>query len=160
MGFEPQMRKVVSQIRPDRQTLMWSATWPKDVQNLARDFLDNPYQVHVGSLDLRANKNINQIIEMVDDYGKYERLVFYLNQFNNGSKVIVFVETKKGCDQLSRSLHNQNLPSVAIHGDKSQADRDRALADFKANRFPVLIATGKLFDYLIDNIFVDSILEL
>merc|ERR1719352_509544 len=55
MGFEPQIRKVVSQIRPDRQTLMWSATWPREIQGMARDFLTNPYQVTVGSLDIRAN---------------------------------------------------------------------------------------------------------
>ena len=61
MGFEPQIRKIVSQIRPDRQTLLWSATWPKEVQQLARDFQQDPYQVHVGSLDLRANENIKQV---------------------------------------------------------------------------------------------------
>jgi ATP-dependent RNA helicase DDX5/DBP2 len=61
MGFEPQLRKIVTQIRPDRQTLMWSATWPKEVQTIARDFSHDPYQVHVGSLDLRANTSITQV---------------------------------------------------------------------------------------------------
>jgi ATP-dependent RNA helicase DDX5/DBP2 len=95
MGFEPQLRKIVSQIRPDRQTLMWSATWPKEVQNIARDFLTDAYQVHVGSLDLRANVMIQQIVEVVTDNDKYNRLLYYLKDFKD-QRVIIFVETKKG----------------------------------------------------------------
>lgn len=64
MGFEPQLRKIVSQVRPDRQTLMWSATWPKEIQAICREFLTNPYQVTIGSLTTEANKNIKQIIEV------------------------------------------------------------------------------------------------
>merc|ERR1739838_1214073 len=60
MGFEPQLRKICSQIRPDRQVLMWSATWPREVQNLARDYLREYYQVTVGSLDLAGNKDVTQ----------------------------------------------------------------------------------------------------
>ena len=82
MGFEPQLRKIVSQIRPDRQTLMWSATWPKEVQQLSKDFLHDAYQVHVGSLDLRANIMIKQIVEVLqDDYGKYPKLISYLKDY-------------------------------------------------------------------------------
>jgi ATP-dependent RNA helicase DDX5/DBP2 len=95
MGFEPQIRKIVSQIRPDRQTLMWSATWPKDVQNMARDFLQDPYQVHVGSLDLRANEAIRQIVEVVTDYDKFPRLITHLRSMDRNAKMIIFVETKK-----------------------------------------------------------------
>ena len=65
MGFEPQLRKIVSQIRPDRQTLMWSATWPKEIQGLARDFLRNPIQTTIGSLELTANKNIKQVEQVI-----------------------------------------------------------------------------------------------
>jgi superfamily II DNA/RNA helicase len=64
MGFEPQIRKIVDQIRPDRQTLLWSATWPKEVQSIARDFLKDPYQVIIGSPDLKANHNILQIVKV------------------------------------------------------------------------------------------------
>lgn len=141
MGFEPQIRKIVSQIRPDRQTLMWSATWPKDVQNLARDFLKDPYQVTVGSLDLRANESITQIVEVVADYEKYSRLVFYLNKYSDGSKVIIFVETKRGCDLLTGSLKNQRYEAKCIHGDKSQSERDQTLREFRENYFPILVAT-------------------
>lgn len=142
MGFEPQIRKIVSQIRPDRQTLMWSATWPKEIQSMARDFLSDPYQVHVGSIDLRANTSIHQIVEVMSDYEKYPRLVHYLKQYSNDdSKAIIFVETKKGCDQLTRSLQNQGFPARCIHGDKTQQERDMALLGFRENKFPYLIAT-------------------
>lgn len=141
MGFEPQIRKIVSQIRPDRQTLLWSATWPKEVQALARDFQQNPYQVHVGSLDLRANVNIHQIVEVVSDHDKYGRLCHHMKNYNDGSLVIIFVETKKGCDQLTRSLKGQGYPVRAIHGDKTQQERDEALEDFRRCRVPILVAT-------------------
>lgn len=141
MGFEPQIRKIVSQIRPDRQTLMWSATWPKEVQNLAADFLKDPYQVHVGSLDLRANKDIEQRIEMVNDYDKFGRLTELLRTLPKNDKAIIFVETKRGCDQLSRSLRDQNINVGGIHGDKTQADRDSTLRSFKNNYLNVLVAT-------------------
>ncbi len=64
MGFEPQIRKIVDQIRPDRQTLMWSATWPKEVQALARDYLQDYIQVNIGSLELSASHNVKQIIDI------------------------------------------------------------------------------------------------
>jgi ATP-dependent RNA helicase DDX5/DBP2 len=70
MGFEPQIRKIVEQIRPDRQTLMFSATWPKEVQRLANDYLRDFIQVNIGSLDLTANINITQIVEVCTDYDK------------------------------------------------------------------------------------------
>ncbi|CAN4085985.1 unnamed protein product [Withania somnifera] len=73
MGFEPQIRKIISQIRPDRQTLYWSATWPKEVESLARQFLRNPYKVIIGSPDLKANQSIRQVIEVVTDLEKYSR---------------------------------------------------------------------------------------
>jgi len=80
MGFEPQLRKIVSQIRPDRQVLMWSATWPKEVQALAQDYLGEYYQVTVGSLDLAGNKDVTQIIEVCSDYDKYRNLTRYLKE--------------------------------------------------------------------------------
>lgn len=71
---------------------------------LSRDFQNDAYQVTVGSLDLRANISIKQIVEVVTDYEKYARLCDHLRNYNDGSRVLIFVETKKGCDQLTRSL--------------------------------------------------------
>jgi ATP-dependent RNA helicase DDX5/DBP2 len=120
---------------------MWSATWPKDVQQLARDFLVEPYQVHVGSLDLRANHMIDQIVEVCTDYEKYPRLVGYLEKHTKDGKILVFVETKRGCDQLTRSLTGQGIRARAIHGDKTQQERDQTLLDFRNGRVPILVAT-------------------
>lgn len=70
MGFEPQIRKIVNQIRPDRQTLMWSATWPKSVQQLAESYLKSYIQVTVGSLSLSASKNVTQVVEVCEETEK------------------------------------------------------------------------------------------
>ena len=142
MGFEPQLRKIVSQIRPDRQVLMWSATWPKEVQQLARDYLHEFYQVTVGSLDLSGNKDVTQIIEVCTDFDKYKNLTKHLREtLSPKDRVLVFVETKKGCDMLSRSLRADGFQARAMHGDKSQEERDWALREFKNCQAPLLVAT-------------------
>lgn len=78
MGFEPQIRKIIEQIRPDRQVLMWSATWPKEVRNLAEEFLNLYIQVNIGSLNLSANHNILQIVDVCEEYEKEQvrKLIF------------------------------------------------------------------------------------
>ncbi|XP_016500175.2 DEAD-box ATP-dependent RNA helicase 20 [Nicotiana tabacum] len=141
MGFEPQIRKIISQIRPDRQTLYWSATWPKEVESLARQFLRNPYKVIIGSPDLKANQSIRQIVEVVTDLEKYRRLIGLLKEMMDGSRILIFVETKKGCDQVTRQLRMDGWPALSIHGDKSQDERDWVLAEFKNGRSPIMIAT-------------------
>ncbi|KAF9626264.1 hypothetical protein IFM89_031656 [Coptis chinensis] len=141
MGFEPQIRKIISQIRPDRQTLYWSATWPKEVEALARQFLHNPYKVIIGSSDLKANPSINQVIEVVTDGEKYNRLIKLLNEQMDGSRILIFVETKKGCDHVTRQLRLDGWPALSIHGDKDQAERDWVLAEFKSGRSLIMTAT-------------------
>uniref|UniRef100_A0A2P2JKQ5 RNA helicase n=1 Tax=Rhizophora mucronata TaxID=61149 RepID=A0A2P2JKQ5_RHIMU len=141
MGFEPQIRQIVSQIRPDRQTLYWSATWPKEVETLARQFLRNPYKVIIGSPDLKANQSINQVVEIVTEGEKYNRLIQLLKEVMDGSRILIFVETKKGCDQVTRQLRMDGWPALSIHGDKNQAERDWVLADFRSGRNPIMIAT-------------------
>eukprot|EP00978_Attheya_sp_CCMP212_P025632 scaffold82814_cov52-Attheya_sp.AAC.4 len=142
MGFEPQLRKIASQIRPDRQVLMWSATWPKEVQNLARDYLQDFYQVTVGSLDLTGNKDVTQVIEVCADQDKYRSLLRYLREnLTAKDRVLVFVETKKGCDMLTRSLRMDGFQARAMHGDKSQEERDWVLREFKSCQSTLLVAT-------------------
>src|SRR5690348_11466239 len=141
MGFEPQLRKIVSQIRPDRQTLMWSATWPKEIVSLAHDFLTDFIQVTVGSLDLTANKRINQLVEVIEDHQKYPRLQEHLQQIYNGGRIIIFCETKRGTDELSRNLRASRFVAYSIHGDKSQQERDSTLRDFKKGEIQILVAT-------------------
>ena len=125
MGFEPQIRKIVDLIRPDRQTLMWSATWPKEVKGdcsmnvgckmtedcliclgLAEDFLMDYIQVNIGSLDLCANHNITQVIQICEDYEKEMKLLQLLETImgETENKTIIFVETKRKVDDITRRL--------------------------------------------------------
>jgi hypothetical protein len=216
MGFEPQIRKIVDQIRPDRQTLLWSATWPKEVQGIARDFLKDPYQVIIGSTDLKANHNILQIIQVrgagagawlgcglvrglargvagrrgagrsalpgclppaprpcpgagsrlgrrappctarppltrpppaqpsaaqvVPDYDKARKLEALMREHMN-QKTLIFCETKRGCDSLTAQMRSAGFPALALHGDKSQDERDWVLAEFKSGRHHIMVAT-------------------
>lgn len=84
---------------------------------------------------------IDQVVEVVTDWDKYNRLMHYLQGYNDGSRVIIFVETKKGADQLTKSLRMANYPARAIHGDKTQQERDQVLAEFRTGRTPILVAT-------------------
>ncbi|KAJ7123356.1 DEAD-domain-containing protein [Mycena filopes] len=142
MGFEPQIRKIVSQIRPDRQTLMFSATWPKDVQKLANDFLKDMIQVNIGSMELTANHNIAQIVEVCSEFEKRGKLAKHLDQIGaENAKVLIFVGTKRVADDITKYLRQDGWPALAIHGDKEQRERDWVLGEFKASRSPILIAT-------------------
>uniref|UniRef100_A0A1B6MM05 RNA helicase n=1 Tax=Graphocephala atropunctata TaxID=36148 RepID=A0A1B6MM05_9HEMI len=143
MGFEPQIRKIIEQIRPDRQVLMWSATWPKEVRNLAEEFLNNYLQINIGSLQLAANHNIHQIVEVCDDVEKPDMLLKLLGDISHepDNKAIIFVETKRGVDEITRAVQRNGFNAMAIHGDKSQQDRDYVLADFRSGRTNILVAT-------------------
>ncbi|MBA0712432.1 hypothetical protein Golax_011536 [Gossypium laxum] len=141
MGFEPQIRKIVKEVPSRRQTLMYTATWPKEVRKIAADLLGNPVQVNIGNIDeLVANKSITQYVEVLSPMEKHRRLEQILRSQEPGSKIIVFCSTKKMCDQLARNLSRQ-FGAAAIHGDKSQADRDYVLNQFRTGRSPVLVAT-------------------
>ncbi|RID81361.1 hypothetical protein BRARA_A03944 [Brassica rapa] len=141
MGFEPQIRKIVKEIPTKRQTLMYTATWPKGVRKIAADLLVNPAQVNIGNVDeLVANKSITQHIEVVATMEKQRRLEQILRSQEPGSKVIIFCSTKRMCDQLTRNITRQ-FGAAAIHGDKSQPERDSVLNQFRSGRTPVLVAT-------------------
>ncbi|CAL1299602.1 unnamed protein product [Larinioides sclopetarius] len=143
MGFEPQIRKIIEQIRPDRQTVMFSATWPKEVQRLAEDFLEDYIQVNVGALQLSANHNIMQIVDVVEEGEKDDKLNQLIQEImsEKENKTIVFAETKKRVDELTRCLRRQGYPAMCIHGNKSQQERDWVLREFRNGKSPILIAT-------------------
>ncbi|XP_030458121.2 DEAD-box ATP-dependent RNA helicase 20-like isoform X1 [Syzygium oleosum] len=141
MGFEPQIRKIITQIRPDRQTLLWSATWPREVEALARQFLSNPYKVIIGSPDLKANQSISQVVEVIKESEKYSRLIKLLKALMDGSRILIFVETKKGCDHVTKQLRMDGWPALSIHGDKNQSEREWVLAEFKSGRSLIMTAT-------------------
>lgn len=118
MGFEPQIRKILEQIRPDRQTLMWSATWPKEVRRLAEDFLGDYVQINIGSLELSANHNIKQIVTICPDTDKEEKLQELLESIydteDNPGKVIIFAETKVRVENVARFIRSFNVQCVAV----------------------------------------------
>jgi superfamily II DNA/RNA helicase len=141
MGFEPQIRKILEQIRPDRQTLMWSATWPKEVQQLARDFQVDPIQINIGSLDLSANHRVTQNVIICQEMEKRQRLLKMLEEIMDGGRILIFAETKRNTDNLTRNLRADGWPALAMHGDKSQQERDWVLAEFKSGKSPIMVAT-------------------
>lgn len=143
MGFEPQIRKIVEQIRPDRQTLMWSATWPKDVRKLAEDFLKEYIQLNIGALQLSANHNILQIIDVCDENEKEFKLTKLLEEImqEKENKTLIFTETKRKADEITRRMRREGWPMMCIHGDKSQQERDWVLNGFRSGQTPILVAT-------------------
>ncbi|KGO41467.1 Helicase, C-terminal [Penicillium expansum] len=143
MGFEPQIRKIIGQIRPDRQTCMWSATWPKDVRQLASDFLNDYIQVNVGSTDLSANHRITQIVEVVSDFEKRDKMIKHLEKImeDRSNKCIIFTGTKRVADEITRFLRQDGWPALSIHGDKQQNERDWVLNEFKQGKSPIMVAT-------------------
>lgn len=144
MGFEPQIRRIVEgEDMPgvqDRQTLMFSATFPRDIQMLARDFLKDYVFLSVGRVG-STSENITQKVEYVEDMDKRSVLLDILHTHGAGL-TLIFVETKRMADSLSDFLINQNFPATSIHGDRTQRERERALEMFRNGRCPILVATA------------------
>jgi len=143
MGFEPQIRKILSQVRPDRQTLLWSATWPDDgqVKRLVKEFLSNPIRVTIGSQELSANKDVKQTISIVNGrYDKDERLKQLIRQHAR-DKILIFSNTKRMCADIAWNLKQMGYRTCAIHGDKKQADREYALDGFRSGKMQIMVAT-------------------
>lgn len=144
MGFEPQIRRIVEgEDMPSvqgRQTLMFSATFPRDIQMLARDFLKDYVFLSVGRVG-STSENITQKVEYVEDPDKRSVLLDILHTHGAGL-TLIFVETKRMADSLSDFLINQNFPATSIHGDRTQRERERALEMFRNGRCPILVATA------------------
>jgi len=145
MGFEPQIRKILGQIRPDRQMCMWSATWPKEVKRLAEDFLGRTdfCHINIGSGELSANHDILQIVDCCVEYEKEEKLGRLLDEMatERTNKVLVFTETKRKCDDLTRNMRRHGYEAMCIHGDKKQEERDWVLKEFRSGKCQILVAT-------------------
>lgn len=143
MGFEPQIRKIIGQIRPDRQTCMWSATWPKEVRQLASDYQQNWIQVNIGSMELAANHRITQVVEVVSDFEKRDKMSKHIEAImeDKNNKILVFTGTKRVADDITRFLRQDGWPALSIHGDKQQNERDWVLNEFKTGKSPIMVAT-------------------
>merc|ERR1711894_849305 len=123
---------------------MWSATWPKEVRKLAEDFLrDNYVHINIGAHSLHANHNILQIVDVCDEHQKEQKLARLLEEIAGDAtaKILVFVETKRKADELTRLMRRDGYPAMCIHGDKQQREREWVLGEFKSGGTTILVAT-------------------
>jgi len=144
MGFRPEIVKLCEHEsmppKGERQTLMFSATFPSEVQQLALDFLKDYLFLTIGILG-SANSDVTQNFAEVEKFKKRDALIEILKDVGT-SRTLVFVETKRNADFLASILSNEGFPTTSIHGDRLQREREEALRDFKTGKMPVLVATA------------------
>ena len=143
MGFEPQIRQLVEQKdmprTGDRQTMLFSATFPKEIQRMASDFLHDYVFLTVGRVG-SSTELITQTVVYVQAYYDKTQMLLDLTDAVPGL-TLVFVETKRGADQLEDFLCKEGKPATSIHGDRSQQEREQALKSFRSGQTPILVAT-------------------
>jgi ATP-dependent RNA helicase DBP3 len=147
-GFEEPIRQIISQTPKKRQTLMFTATWPPSVRELASTFMVSPVRVTIGdnqSGELRANVRIKQLVEVVDPRDKEQRLLQLLKQYQSGKnkddRILVFCLYKKEAMRIENFIRMKGFRVGGIHGDLSQEKRSASLAAFKEGKVPLLVAT-------------------
>ncbi|KAG9457854.1 hypothetical protein H6P81_002362 [Aristolochia fimbriata] len=141
LGFEPQIRSIVGQIRPDRQTLLFSATMPRKIERLAREILVDPVRVTVGEVGM-ANEDITQVVHVIpSDSEKMPWLLEKLPGLIDDGDVLVFASKKATVDDIETQLMQRGFKVGALHGDKDQASRMEILQKFKSGVYHVLVAT-------------------
>ena len=132
MGFEPQIRTIIAKVPVERQSMMFTATWPREIQNLAREFLRDPVEIKFGDTNfLNANKAIDQRIIVISESEKVETLQKVIVELNpegipdNIPKCIIFVSRKHECDKLANELWNSGYSVDSLHGDRQQFERTK-----------------------------------
>ncbi|XP_077415390.1 ATP-dependent RNA helicase DDX42 isoform X2 [Vanacampus margaritifer] len=141
MGFEYQVRSIASHVRPDRQTLLFSATFRKKIERLARDILMDPIRVVQGDIG-EANEDITQVVEMLpSSTDKWSWLTRRLVEFTSSGSVLIFVTKKANSDELATNLMQEGYSLGLLHGDMDQSERNKVISDFKKQNLPVLVAT-------------------
>lgn len=144
MGFEPQVMKVFNNIRPNRQTILFSATMPRIMDALAKKTLQSPVEIVVGGRSVVAPE-ITQIVEVREEKEKFHRLLELLGELYNAdedARTLIFVDRQEKADDLLKDLMRKGYPCMSIHGGKDQVDRDSTIDDFKAGVVPIMIATS------------------
>ncbi|NWT09232.1 DDX43 helicase, partial [Vireo altiloquus] len=141
MGFEPQIMKILIDVRPDRQTVMTSATWPDGVRRLAKSYLKDPMIVYVGTLDLAAVNTVQQKVVVIPEEKKRAFMHSFIKSMKPKDKVIIFVGKKLTADDLASDFGIQGIPVQSLHGNREQCDREQALDDFKKGKVRILVAT-------------------
>ncbi|GER49578.1 dead box ATP-dependent RNA helicase [Striga asiatica] len=148
MGFEPQIREVMQNLPKKHQTLLFSATMPVEIEELAQEYLTNPVRIKVGKVS-SPTTNVSQSLEKVAENEKIDRLLDMLVEASAHSErcghsfplTIVFVERKSRCDEVAEALVQQGLQAAALHGGRSQSERETALRDFRQGPTRILVAT-------------------
>ncbi|XP_040573324.1 ATP-dependent RNA helicase DDX42 [Lepeophtheirus salmonis] len=141
MGFEAQVRSICDHVRPDRQTLLFSATFKKKVEKLARDVLTDPIKVVQGSIG-EASEDVTQIVKVLEKGGyKWEWVLQNLVEFTSAGSVLIFVTKKLNCEELAQNLKLKEFECELIHGDLNQHVRNEIIYKFKKKQFPILVAT-------------------
>lgn len=141
MGFEPQVMRIVDTVRPDRQTVMFSATFPRQMEALARRVLMKPIEILVGGRSVVC-KDVEQNIVLLKDEEKFLKLLELLGNYQEQGSAIVFVDKQEHADILLKDLMRASHNAMALHGGIDQFDRDSTICDFKAGKVGVLIATS------------------
>jgi ATP-dependent RNA helicase DDX46/PRP5 len=144
MGFEPQVMKIFANIRPNRQTILFSATMPRIMDALAKKTLQSPVEITVGGRSIVAPE-ITQIVEVREEKEKFHRLLELLGELydrDEDARTLIFVDRQEKADDLLKDLMRKGYPCMSIHGGKDQIDRDSTIDDFKAGVVPILIATS------------------
>lgn len=139
MGFIHDLRKIVAQVPGRRQTLMFSATMPKEIRQLADEWLKRPFEVKVAAV-ASTPELVSQAVYFVERQHKAATLTRFLRD-SHRAKTLVFSRTKRGADKIARGLQRDGIRAIAIHGDKSQAKRRAVMLEFNSKRPPVLVAT-------------------
>ena len=141
MGFEPQIKMILSNCRPDRQTVLFSATFPKTIEKLAKTTLKYPLEIVIGERST-VNKDITQYVEVHEEQEKFLRLLQLLGVWYEYGSILIFVDKQEKCDQLFTDLLRLHYPCLSLHGGKDQVDRDHTLHEFKTGIKTVMVATS------------------
>ncbi|MEM9473560.1 MAG: DEAD/DEAH box helicase, partial [Pseudomonadota bacterium] len=139
IGFMPAIRRIVAMVPERRQTLLFSATMPKEIRKLSNDHLKSPVEIAVAPVSTPAER-INQSVMHIAPGNKIAA-VAHLARENMGKRVIVFTRTKRGADRVVKRLVQDGFEAAAIHGNKSQSNREKALDRFRKGACPILVAT-------------------
>lgn len=139
MGFIRDIRKVLALLPKKKQTLLFSATFSNEIKRLSNDLLNSPALIEVAQRNT-ASERVTQVVHLVDKSRKRELASFLIGS-NNWQQVLIFTRTKHGANRLAEQLGTDGITAAAIHGNKSQGARTRALAEFKAGKVRVLVAT-------------------
>ncbi|CDS42861.1 ATP dependent RNA helicase DDX46 [Echinococcus multilocularis] len=142
LGFEPQVMRIVDNCRPDRQTVMFSATFPRQMEVLARKALTLPIEVQVGGRSVVCSDVTQKVAVLQTEEEKVMKLLELLGIYQEEGSVLVFVEKQESADELMRVLMNYGYPCLSLHGGIDQYDRDSVITDFKKGNIRLLIATS------------------